>query len=129
MKKSIRSFFQEMISFPVSLAVIFFTIIIFITGCKKESAQEIRQAGDVVSKSSNSHAADIIVEAGQSIQAAVNAAVPGTVIRVQPGTYQEAIVVNTPNISIIGNGNVIIENPGDEENGITVRNAGGWLCT
>ncbi len=123
MKKSTRFFLRELISFPASLAVIFFVVIIFTAGCKKEAAQEIHQAEDVLSKSSNSKAADIIVQAGQSIQAAVNAAAPGAVIRIQPGTYREAIVVNTPNISIIGNGNVIIENPGDEENGIRVRDA------
>jgi parallel beta-helix repeat protein len=71
----------------------------------------------------------ITVKQGESIQAAVNAATPGQIIYVRPGTYVEEIVVEKPNISIIGvKGNhgeqVIIKSPGDAENGITVRDAG-----
>jgi parallel beta-helix repeat protein len=67
----------------------------------------------------------MVVHAGSSIQAAVNAAGEGFIIRIEPGTYSEAIVINKPGIQLIGSGDsVIIQNPGDEENGITVRDNG-----
>jgi hypothetical protein len=37
-----------------------------------------------------------------SIQAAVNAAAAGSTIRVCPGTYNEVVTVNTPNLSLVG---------------------------
>jgi len=67
----------------------------------------------------------IIVHAGSSIQAAINTADAGSTIQVDPGVYKEAIVVDKPGIRIIGSGSgVIIDNPGDEENGITVTDNG-----
>ena len=68
-----------------------------------------------------------IVQAGSSIQAAVDAANPGAVIKIEPGVYSEAIIVNKPNITLMGSdesGGVIIENPGGVNNGITVRSDG-----
>lgn len=72
---------------------------------------------------------DIIVHAGSSIQAAVDAAPAGAVIRVEAGTYAEAIVVNTPGIKLVGardrkGAGVLIENPGGEKNGIAVGDGG-----
>jgi len=65
------------------------------------------------------------VHSGGSIQAAVNAADAGSLIQIEPGTYNEAIVINKPGIQLIGAGDgVIIQNPGDEDNGITVRDSG-----
>lgn len=71
----------------------------------------------------------ITVQEGESIQAAVNSATAGQIIYVKAGMYLEEIVVEKPNISIIGiRGNhgeqVVIKSPGDAENGITVRDAG-----
>ena len=67
----------------------------------------------------------VTVHAGSSIQAALNTADAGSVIQVEPGIYKEALVVNKPGIQIIGDGiGVIIQNPGDEENGITVNDSG-----
>jgi parallel beta-helix repeat protein len=67
----------------------------------------------------------IIVHAGSSIQAAINTADDGSVIQVEPGIYKEALVVNKPGIQIIGSRiGVIIQNPGDEDNGITVNDNG-----
>src|SRR5262245_43411328 len=71
---------------------------------------------------SGSHARSILVHAGQSIQAAVDAALPGTTIRIEPGTYAEAVHVAKPNLHLIGlNGphgeGVVIVNPSDEEDG------------
>src|SRR5436305_14600800 len=64
---------------------------------------------------------NVIVHAGSSIQSAINAAGSGSIIAVQPGIYNEALVVNKKGIFIIGIGNgVIIQNPADEENGINV---------
>ncbi len=69
--------------------------------------------------------ANLVVNAESSIQAAVDAAQPGDVIHIQPGLYKEAIIVNKAGIKLIGqssNGNgVVIENPGNAGNGITVR--------
>jgi parallel beta-helix repeat protein len=65
-----------------------------------------------------------IVPAGGSIQAAIDAAAPGAVIKISPGTYHEALTVAKPRITLIGLGSVVIENPGDAEDGITVGDAG-----
>ncbi|HXL54099.1 MAG TPA: hypothetical protein VN945_13285, partial [Gemmatimonadales bacterium] len=67
----------------------------------------------------------VIVHAGGSIQAAVDAAVPGTVIQIEPGTYAEAIHVSVPGLALVGQRRedgrgVVIENPGGEDNGIRV---------
>jgi parallel beta-helix repeat protein len=68
---------------------------------------------------------DIVVHAGGSIQAAVTAAAPGTVIRIEPGTYAEAIHVSTAGLTLVGaRGHdgpaVVIKNPGGEDQGIAV---------
>ena len=65
--------------------------------------------------------ADHVVSVETTIQAVVDAASPGDVIHIQPGIYKEAVIVNKPNIKLVGRGAVIIENPGNEDNGITVR--------
>src|SRR5436309_14860932 len=68
---------------------------------------------------------DIIVHAGSSIQAAVDAAGPGTGIQIEPGTYAEAIHISVPHLSLFGHrgrddAGVVIENPGGLDNGISV---------
>src|SRR5207247_7164790 len=68
---------------------------------------------------------DIIVPAGGSIQAAVNAAGPGAVIQIEPGIYAEAVHVAVPGLKLVGQrtkrgDGVVIVNPGGEENGISV---------
>jgi parallel beta-helix repeat protein len=73
------------------------------------------------------------VHAGQSIQAAINAAAAGGVILVEAGTYREALTVNTPRLRITGLGGdgkpgVVIQNPGGEDDGITVsQNSAGFV--
>lgn len=71
---------------------------------------------------------DVIVHAGESIQAAIDAAGPGAVIHIEPGTYAEAIRVTQPGIKLVGlrdaGAGVVIENPGDEEDGVTVISTG-----
>jgi parallel beta-helix repeat protein len=70
---------------------------------------------------------DMVVSNGASIQAALDAAAPGAVIHIQPGTYAEALTVTRPGIKLIGlrdaSGGVVIQNPGDEEDGVTVTDA------
>src|SRR4030095_16965015 len=107
---------------------IVFSIANVMIGCKKEfSPQSSDEAVTATAKalSSEGKAPDIIVHAGGSIQSAVAAANPGQIINIEPGTYNEAVTVNKQGIQLIGltgsnNNGVIIQNPGDEENGITV---------
>ena len=68
---------------------------------------------------------DVVVHAGESIQAAVDAAGSGAVIVIEPGTYHEAIHVAVPGLTLAGRSGrrgagVVIENPGGAANGITV---------
>ena len=44
----------------------------------------------------------VVVNAGQSIQAAVDKAAPGDIIQVMPGTYHEAVLVQTPSLTLQG---------------------------
>ena len=77
----------------------------------------------------------VIVHPGESIQAAVDAAQPGTEILLTPGTYFQSVVVSTPNIILAGmNGlhgeGVTIENPGDVDQGIIATpTASGFTLT
>lgn len=43
-----------------------------------------------------------VVEDGQSIQAAVNAAAPGDTLRIMPGTYRETVYIDKDGIRLIG---------------------------
>ncbi len=68
---------------------------------------------------------DITVHKGESIQAAIDKAKNNAVIFIEPGVYKEAIVVSKPSIKLIGKfsltgDEVVIKNPGEEENGISV---------
>ncbi len=53
------------------------------------------------------HAETIRVRDGESIAKAIKRASPGTVIEVEPGIYQEALVVDVPNLTLRG----IVEGP------------------
>ena len=44
----------------------------------------------------------LVVNAGQSIQAAVDKAAPGDIVQVMPGTYHEAVLVQTPSLTLQG---------------------------
>jgi parallel beta-helix repeat protein len=44
----------------------------------------------------------VTVEEGDSIQAAVGAAQPGTTIRIMPGTYRESVYIDKDNIRLVG---------------------------
>lgn len=113
------------------LMVFVFLLILGITGCKKDlTVPENPQPSSIAERlqANAKKAPTIVVKAGASIQSALNAAVPGSVIQIEPGVYKEAILVNKPNITIVGSQNknrlVIIQNPGDEEDGITVQDVG-----
>jgi len=58
-------------------------------------------------------AATVIVQPGESIQAAIDAASAGTIIVVQPGTYQENLLIAKDGISLrgAGAGKTILEPP------------------
>ena len=91
------------------------------TGCKKEmepNNDEIQNAA-----SSAKASPTLTVSSGASIQAAINTAAFGSIIKIKPGIYKESIKVNKPNLTIIGEGKVIIENPGGAEIGILVEDA------
>jgi parallel beta-helix repeat protein len=67
----------------------------------------------------------LAVHPGQSIQAAIDNATPGTTIVIDPGVYKEALTVATPGLQIVGKigahgTGVVIENPGGQDNGVTV---------
>jgi parallel beta-helix repeat protein len=116
--------------FNLALLLITATFIFLILSCKKELAPDPTGEGllqsDVLKNGiSNFRKADIIVHKNGSIQAAVNAALPGMLIKIEPGTYAEAVTITQSGIKLIGltnsNGEgVIIQNPGTEETGITV---------
>jgi parallel beta-helix repeat protein len=69
----------------------------------------------------------IAVHPGQSIQAAVDAAPPGTIILIDPGVYRQSVTLSKPGITLAGRGgpgSVVLENPGGVPNGITVNPGG-----
>ncbi|MEP7109001.1 MAG: parallel beta-helix domain-containing protein [Ferruginibacter sp.] len=117
-----------------------------IVSCKKEiapdpgsdeslSADEL-SVGDVSSVNDEEtalrrHIPHVVVHHGHSIQAAVNRAKPGSIIFIEPGIYNEAILVSKPCIQLVGlkdkrgeHKEIIIQNPGDEEYGIKVTDEG-----
>jgi parallel beta-helix repeat protein len=115
--------------FNLSMLLICSLFIFLISGCKKDlgldpTAESLLQS-DAKNANSKFGKADIVVHPGGSIQAAVNAAKPGMLIQIEPGTYAEAVTVSQPGIRIAGLTNpkgegVILQNPGNVETGITV---------
>jgi parallel beta-helix repeat protein len=74
-------------------------------------------------------AAALDVWPGQSIQAAVDRAEPGSTIRIHGGVYAESVTVKKPRLTIVGVGGpngerVVIVNPGGANNGVSVNDAG-----
>jgi parallel beta-helix repeat protein len=110
---------------------LFVSLLLITTSCRKEiSPGTLNDDIEALSlnQSKTSKAPLIVVAPGNSIQAAVTGAVAGTVIKIQPGTYKEKIVVDKPNITLSGEGNVIIENPGGKDIGIkVVKGADGFV--
>lgn len=61
-------------------------------------------AGALVAGPAPAIAATHVVHPGESIQAAVDAAVPGDTVSVQPGTYHQSVVIETDGITLRGGG-------------------------
>ena len=96
-----------------------------LAGCRDTGSSPTAIAPEIAAV--RARPADVVVTPGHSIQAALDGASPGAVIRIEPGVYAEAVTVSTPRIRIIGDGEpgqVVLENPGDEENGILVTETG-----
>lgn len=111
----------------LSVWAIVLLFLTFLTGCNKEASQSPLPAPGNAKDAINAKMS-ITVHAGESIQAAVDAAAPGTTIKIEPGTYTESVTVNKAGIKLVGMGDdeadVVIQNPDEEENGIIVFDAG-----
>jgi parallel beta-helix repeat protein len=112
------------------LLLVFATIIFLTPGCKKDLAADPNDGLSPSAAIKNGVAAfgkpDYIVHKNGSIQAVVSAAKSGSLIQIEPGTYAEAITVTQQGIRLVGltgptGDGVIIQNPGNEETGITVQ--------
>jgi nitrous oxidase accessory protein NosD len=57
-----------------------------------------------------------VVRPGESIQAAIDAARPGDTILVKPGTYAEALVVQTDNLALKGSPGTVLTMPASSDN-------------
>ncbi len=117
--------------FYLPLCSLSIAALIFFNSCKKESApvQSQLDAQSEDQLTAKWGKPDITVHNGESIQAAVDKAKKGTTIFIEPGIYKEAIVVSKPGIKLIGKisfkgDEVVIKNPGDEEDGISVTGQG-----
>jgi len=81
----------------------------YIAPVEQNDGDDSAGAGKLVSSGSSTNVAGssadyvvVVVEEGQSIQAAVTAANPGTTIKVMPGTYNETVYIDKDNIRLIG---------------------------
>ncbi|MEO8795925.1 MAG: parallel beta-helix domain-containing protein, partial [Daejeonella sp.] len=106
-------------TFRIPWLMLFFTLMIF--SCKKEEPIQNSAVPDQIMAENQSAVKEITVKSGGSIQAAVDAAEPGSTIKILPGTYKESVTVNKSHITIQGSESVFIINPGEEENGFTVE--------
>ena len=107
-----------------NLAILISTGTLLLASCKKEVEQQ-QETPPVAQMKTQSATVFTTVQAGQSINAAVNAAPANSIIRVEPGIYMEAINFDKPGMQIIGTAEgVIIQNPGGENNGIRVGSDG-----
>ncbi len=107
-------------------ATLLIVIAFLVTACQKEPVTPTDEPTNP--DASPFRKIDLVVHHNGSIQAVVDAASPGSVIGIEPGTYKEAVVVAKAGIKLVGiarrGGRVTIENPGDAENGITVTDEG-----
>lgn len=102
------------------------TLLVALAACTSNDELELTQYGRP----------NAVVTPGRSIQAAIDAARPGSLIAVAPGRYREAVTINKPGITLVGlgrrpdsqgQGTVVLENPGGEDNGVTVTPNGGGV--
>lgn len=87
------------------------------------ACEEDPVAPDVLESSVETVAAHV-VSPGSSIQAALDAADAGDRIAIEPGIYEEALVIEKDGIRLVGaaGGGVVLRNPGGADNGIFARN-------
>jgi parallel beta-helix repeat protein len=62
--------------------------------------------------------ASVFVSAGQSIQAAIDAAAPGSTIRVAPGTYRENLLIPKNGIQLVGAAGLTVLEPPASPNAV-----------
>jgi len=72
------------------------------TGEAAATVAEATLGGNIKAVAGAPGAAVVTVKDGESIQAAVTAAQPGTTIRIMPGTYHETVYIDKDNIRLIG---------------------------
>jgi parallel beta-helix repeat protein len=77
--------------------------------------------------------ADHVVPAGGSIQEVVDLAKPGAVIHIQPGIYEQTVIIDKPNIKLVGRRGqrgegVVLVNPGGARDGIRVTANGAGVA-
>jgi nitrous oxidase accessory protein NosD len=65
-----------------------------------------------------------VVKPGESIQAAIDAASPGDTILVKPGTYAEALVVQTDDLTLKGSKGTVLTMPASADNVCTELSGG-----
>ena len=67
----------------------------------------------------------ILVQNGESIQDAVQAAQPGNTIYIEPGTYKETLTIDKPDIRLMGlkldDEGVVLENPGKAREALSLN--------
>ncbi|RYZ29963.1 MAG: hypothetical protein EOO10_04490 [Chitinophagaceae bacterium] len=100
-------------------------MLFLVTACKKDITSDAANAGNETDgKLLSKGKPTIVVNQGSSIQSAVDAAAPGSVISIKPGVYKESITINKANLTLMGDGKVILQNPGGAEIGIVVQDGG-----
>jgi hypothetical protein len=126
MKKS-----KFIFAFPLSLLPVLFLLVV--TSCSEKYLEDQHEPNAVSSGKTvqlieilnqlNLESDIVIVPKECSIQDAINASQPGSSIYIEPGIYNEKIVINKQGIKLIGLCNspeekVILENPPDAEKNI-----------
>ncbi|MFF3325127.1 nitrous oxide reductase family maturation protein NosD [Streptomyces sp. NPDC002889] len=69
-----------------------------------------------------------LVQPGESIQAAVDAAKPGDTVFIAPGTYRESVVVKKSNLTLRGMGGLTVIRPAAASSKNTCAQAGNGIC-
>jgi parallel beta-helix repeat protein len=114
---------QRQFAFIKNTCIIVSISLFLLTGCKKEISSE--QLSTEPETKLNSTNVTTVVHTGESIQAAIDAAPANSIIRIEPGIYNETISFDKPGMQIIGTADgVIIQNPGTANNGIRVGSNG-----
>jgi parallel beta-helix repeat protein len=114
---------------PACMLLLIMPLVVLLSCTDSVVNESDMQAGlsiDLTEQRSEGKMQHLVVNPGESIQAAVDLAENGGVIHIMPGHYVEGITVTSPNIRIMGmkgpgGAGVVIENPGSVNNGINVR--------